>query len=176
MLYPANPALTSRALREVAERSGWTPVTYPEVVSAREELEDVAAGDGGRHRSAPHRWLWATAGLVCVALGGIGVVIPGLPTTIFFILAAACFTRSSERLEQWVLDLPGIGRAVRDHREHRGMPRRAKVAAVASIVGFSVVAEVFALSTPLPRLLVAMAAAVGVVAVLRVPTRTGDAA
>ena len=78
--------------------------------------------------------LWFAAGLLSVGIGGIGVVVPGLPTTVFFIIAAACFSRSNKRFEQWVLDLPKIGRLVRDHRDGLGMPRRAKVMAVTMIL------------------------------------------
>ena len=83
------------------------------------------------------RFLWILAGLGCVALGGIGVIVPGLPSTIFFIGAASCFTRSSPRLERWVLGLPGVGQLVRDHRAGLGMPRRAKVVTIVSIAAFS---------------------------------------
>ncbi len=69
-------------------------------------------------------------GWVAVALGGLGIVVPGLPTTGFFVLAAACFARSSPRFERWVLGLPKIGPLVRDHRAGLGMPRRAKVVAI----------------------------------------------
>ncbi len=79
------------------------------------------------------RWLWLAGGLLLVALGGIGVVVPGMPTTVFFIGAAACFARSSPRFEQWVLHLPRIGPLVRDYRSGLGMPRRAKMIAVSSI-------------------------------------------
>ena len=49
-------------------------------------------------------------------------------------VAAACFYRSSPRFEQWVLNLPTIGPMVRDYRAGLGMPKRAKVAAITSIV------------------------------------------
>lgn len=121
--------------------------------------------------SGPLRALWLCGGLVCVGLGGVGVILPGLPSTIFFIMAAACFTRSSPRLERWVLDLPGVGPMVRDYRAGLGMPRRAKFWACASIVAFSAVAVVL-LSSTVARSIVVVAAVVGVgVVTLSVPTR-----
>lgn len=77
------------------------------------------------------RACWSAAGFGAVAIGAVGVVVPGLPTTGFFVLAAWCFSRSSPRFEQWVLDLPRIGPLVRDHRAGLGMPARAKVTAIA---------------------------------------------
>ncbi len=117
------------------------------------------------------RAVWLVLGLACVGLGGLGVIVPGLPTTVFFIGAAACFTRCSPRLERWVLDLPGVGRMVRDHRAGLGMPRRAKVIAIASIVGFSGLA-VWVVDAVAVRAAVVFAAVAGVVVVgLLVPTR-----
>ncbi|MEX2586863.1 MAG: YbaN family protein [Actinomycetota bacterium] len=115
---------------------------------------------------------WLVLGLVCVALGAIGVVVPGLPTTIFFIAAAACFGRSSDRLERWVLGLPRIGPAVSDYRNGLGMARKAKVLAVSSIVVFSGLAVLVVVEDPVPRAAILAAAAVGVIYVSwRVPTR-----
>ena len=74
------------------------------------------------------------AGLACVAVGAIGVIVPGLPSTVFFIMAAAAFSRSSERMERWVLNLPGVGKLVADYRSGLGMPWRAKVIAGSMIV------------------------------------------
>ena len=79
------------------------------------------------------KYAWLALGWICVGLGGIGFVVPGLPSTVFFIGAAACFSRSSPRFEQWVLDLPTIGPLVSDYRAGRGMPRRAKVVAVGTM-------------------------------------------
>jgi len=80
------------------------------------------------------RAAWLLAGLLAVAIGAIGIVVPGMPTTVCFIVAAWCFSRSSHRLERWVLDLPRIGPMVRDHRAGLGIPRRAKAVAVSMIV------------------------------------------
>jgi uncharacterized membrane protein YbaN (DUF454 family) len=118
------------------------------------------------------RALWLVAGLTCVGVGGIGVVVPGIPTTVFFVMAAWCFSRSSERLERWVLNLPAVGPLVRDYRNGLGMPRRAKVAAVACIVVAVSLSAAVGLEHPVARLAVIGAGLVGVWWILqRVPTR-----
>ena len=68
-------------------------------------------------------------GFVMLALGFIGALLPVMPTTIFLILAAGCFARSSPRLEAWLLDHPRFGASLRGWREHGVVPRRAKVMA-----------------------------------------------
>jgi uncharacterized membrane protein YbaN (DUF454 family) len=123
-------------------------------------------------RSGPARWAWFAGGWIAVGLGGLGVLVPGLPTTVFFIVAAACFSRSSPRFERWVLDLPGIGAMVRDHRAGLGMPRRAKVAAITMIVVVSLASAFLAIDKVPIRIVVLAVAAVGVAYVgWRVPTR-----
>lgn len=118
------------------------------------------------------RAIWLVAGLSCVGVGGIGLVVPGLPTTVFFIMAAWCFSRSSRRLENWVLNLPGIGPMVRDYRSGLGMPRRAKVLAISCIVVAAGSSALFLIDHLAVRLVVAAVGLVGVWYVgSRVPTR-----
>jgi integral membrane protein len=118
------------------------------------------------------RAVWLALGFLCVGLGGIGVVVPGLPTTVFFVMAAACFSRSSPRFEQWVLTRPGVGPLVRDYRAGLGMPKRAKIAAVSSIVVMCGLSAGFAVGTWWARLLIVVAGAVGVGWIVwRIPTR-----
>jgi uncharacterized protein len=114
---------------------------------------------------------WFTLGWLAVALGGIGIVVPGLPTTGFFVLAAWCFARSSPRFERWVLDLPGIGPMVRDHRAGLGMPRRAKVVAITMMLTACTISAVVVGSVPIGATVLA-AGLVGTWYVgWRVPTR-----
>jgi uncharacterized protein len=115
--------------------------------------------------------LWFAAGLLSVGIGGIGVVVPGLPTTVFFIVAAACFSRSNKRFEQWVLDLPRIGQLVRDHRDGLGMPRRAKVVAVAMILVVATASGVLAVGGPVGAAIVALGVVGALYVTFRVPTR-----
>lgn len=74
-------------------------------------------------------------GLLFTALGVVGAFLPLMPTTIFLILAAGCFARSSPRLEAWLLNHRQFGPLIRDWREHGAIPRRAKILAVAGMAG-----------------------------------------
>lgn len=79
------------------------------------------------------RGIYFVLGLVCVALGFIGAFLPVLPTTPFLILAAACFARSSPRLEGWLLSHPRFGPLLRAWRERGAIPRKAKLMALAGM-------------------------------------------
>lgn len=115
---------------------------------------------------------WLVAGLAAVAVGAVGIVVPGLPTTVFFIVAAWCFSHSSPRLERWVLNLPRIGPMVGDYRAGLGMPRRAKAIAISMIAVFVTLSVVLFIGSWPWRLLVLALGAIGVAYVaVRVPTR-----
>jgi uncharacterized membrane protein YbaN (DUF454 family) len=87
---------------------------------------DPAPKPAGRRLA---RGVWLALGLTCVALGFIGAVVPLMPTTVFLILAVACFARSSPRLETWLLDHPRFGPTLRAWRQERAIPRPAKIMA-----------------------------------------------
>lgn len=72
------------------------------------------------------RLFWRTLALVCVGLGLIGVVLPGLPTVPFLLLAAWAASRGWPALERWLLEHPRYGASVRQWRERGAVPRRAK--------------------------------------------------
>lgn len=79
------------------------------------------------------RFFWLFLGLLFSIIGLIGLIVPGLPTTPLMIVAAACFFRSSKRLFNWVLSNKYFGNYVKDFREGRGMPRKAKFIALGFI-------------------------------------------
>jgi len=74
------------------------------------------------------------AGHGFVGLGTIGAFVPVMPTTIFLILAAACYARGNPELHSRLLAHPRFGPGLRDWEERRAMSARAKGLAVTMIV------------------------------------------
>jgi uncharacterized membrane protein YbaN (DUF454 family) len=77
-----------------------------------------------RKRPSLRQALLVAAGLLALGLGLIGVVLPGLPTTPFVLLAAACFAKASPRLHRWLTQHRYLGPMVRDWEAHRSLPLR----------------------------------------------------
>ena len=156
--------------------SDWAPSDWAPSDGAPSDGERrLAAGELAAARSGLSRALWAALGLTFVGVGGLGVVVPGLPTTPFLLLAAACFARSSPRLYAWLLRNPTFGPLIEDFRAGRGVSMRVKVTALSMMAAF----VTFALLVPLrgklgPTLLVAAVAAVGAAYILRLPTRRAE--
>lgn len=78
--------------------------------------------------------LWRTLALVALVLGLLGIVVPGLPTVPFLLVAAWAGGRGWPQLERWLLEHPRHGPAIRRWRERRAVPRRAKWMATAMMV------------------------------------------
>lgn len=72
------------------------------------------------------RGLLVSAGVLALCLAVLGVLLPGLPTTPFVLLAAACFAKASPRLHRWLLNQRYLGPMVRDWEAHRSLPVRIK--------------------------------------------------
>lgn len=73
------------------------------------------------------RVILISLGWICVGLGFVGVFVPGIPTTIFLIIALWAFTKSSEKLRHWLLNHKRFGPILNNWQEHKVVPRRAKI-------------------------------------------------
>lgn len=103
------------------------------------------------------RSLYFIAGFVCIGLAIIGAILPLMPTTVFVILAAYCFARSSPELERRLIEHPRFGKHILLWRERGAISRTGKRAAAAAFAVSIAVSLVF---VRLPWSLLPVAAAV----------------
>lgn len=82
---------------------------------------------------APVRGALFGLGVICTGLGVAGVILPGLPGTVFLLIALWAFSKSSERFHVWLYTHPRFGRTLRAWHAHRVIPVQAKVAALATM-------------------------------------------
>ena len=81
----------------------------------------------------PRQWLFFVLGWLFLALGVIGMFLPLLPTTPFLLLAAASFTRSSDKFYQWLINHPVMGSYIRNYREHHAITLQAKIISLSAL-------------------------------------------
>tara|TARA_B100002052_G_scaffold290347_1_gene308831 strand:+ start:1315 stop:1824 length:510 start_codon:yes stop_codon:yes gene_type:complete len=100
------------------------------------------------------RWCLLAFGWANVGLGLVGIFIPGLPTTIFLIIAFWAFSKSSEKFQNWLWSHPILGTPIHAWHMHRVIPVRAKIfAAVMMTFSFVYVAIFIAEDWVLPMVL-----------------------
>lgn len=80
------------------------------------------------------RWLLLLVACVCIGLGALGIVLPGLPTTPFVLLAAWAAARSSPRLHAWLFNHRWFGPPLRHWAHERAVAVRAKIFALILLV------------------------------------------
>ncbi len=76
------------------------------------------------------RWLLIGFGWLMVATGVVGIIVPGLPTTVFLIIALWAFSKSSYKFQSWLWTHKYFGPPVRDWFLYGVIPVRAKILAV----------------------------------------------
>lgn len=126
-------------------------------LSAHSSQEDPGAGimpASYRQRSLQ------LLGLLCFAIGTVGIVLPVLPTTIFWILAVYCFGKSSPELRERILSHPRLGATIRGFVDHGVIPRKAKQAALLGILGSFLLSALVLPVVPLLLLLLLLTAVV----------------
>ena len=86
-------------------------------------------------------------GLVSLALGGLGIFMPLLPTTPFVLVAAIAFANSSERLHQWLLEHDIFGSLIANWRRHGAISQSAKIVSVLSMAAIILISLLLAMPT-----------------------------
>ena len=121
------------------------------------------------------RYLYIIFGLICVTFGALGVVVPGLPTTPFLLLASWLFYRSSPKLQQWLLN-SWLGKYIRSYHRRGGRTLSQKAGAVGIMVAMVLLSTfVFVPAGSVARIIVPIAGAIGVlIVVFLVPNAKND--
>lgn len=120
------------------------------------------------------RLLFVFLGSLSLGIGVLGIFVPGLPTTVFLLGAAACYVRGSDRLYQWVLEHRILGRYIKNYRLHRAMPLKSKIIALTmmwTMIGLS--AGVFIENITI-KIIVIIAGFIGTIAILTVKTMKNE--
>lgn len=155
---------------------------HPVILASESETSHAA---GAEPTASPHvanlsgnrmvRLAWGCLGTFSLGLGIVGVLLPGWPTTIFLILAAACYARSSQRMYDRIVNNRTFGEHVRRFRETGGMPKQAKVLSLGLMWPFVLFAIVVAIPGSLlwAQALTLVLAVVGTIYILHLPTDRG---
>ncbi|WP_036149074.1 YbaN family protein [Lysobacter antibioticus] len=115
----------------------------PPTAPAADAVEGRAPSS--KARKGRFRWAWKLLAYASLALGVIGIVVPGLPTVPFVLLSAFAAGRGSERLHAWLLGHRQFGPIIRDWEKHGAVSRRSKWLAVSMM---SVCAAIMFLTSP----------------------------
>lgn len=120
------------------------------------------------------RALWLALGWVSLALAVIGAILPVMPTTVFVLVAAAAFARSSPRMERLLVENRFTGPVILSWRESRSIPARARTLAITMVILGCGTSAVLVPVDVARWSLVAIAAGL-VFFLARLPTRPGPA-
>lgn len=114
-------------------------------------------------------------GTAFLIIGGVGIVLPLLPTTPFLLLAAVCYARSSERWYRWLLTNRWFGSYIRNWHEGRGIPMKTKILSILFLIltiGYSAAVVVPFFIGKVALIIVAVCVSVHI---LSIPTLEPDA-
>ena len=78
-----------------------------------------------------YRYFYFISGVLLVAIGVIGIFLPILPTTIFLILASACFIKSSTQANEWLRNHKILGLYIKNYQDKSGLTVKSKILNIA---------------------------------------------
>ena len=86
--------------------------------------------DSNVSNSRIKRALWYATGMVSLAMAYIGFITPGIPFSIFLVFSAYCFSKSSQKMHDWLYNHKHFGPFLTNWVEKRIFPQRMKYAMV----------------------------------------------
>lgn len=128
-------------------------------------------GSARVHASPVVRGVLVACGVLCVALGAAGLVLPVLPTTPFMLLAAFCFARASPALHRRLVASRVFGPTIVEWQRHRAIPWRTKLTAIGLMSATLAVSIVFFVQPTALRIALALLGVGLAVWLYRIPSR-----
>lgn len=124
------------------------------------------------HQKAKHKmkYLLITVGLLFVGLAILGIILPGLPTTPFLLLASAAFIRSSPKLYKWLIEHSVFGPILRDFSEKGGISLKVKIISILLVWVTIGISLVFIIDSETYRWVIAACGLLGTVIILFIKT------
>lgn len=123
------------------------------------------------HSSRSVRVLFIVCGVISLAFGIAGALLPVLPTTPFVLLAAACFARGSPRFHDWLLAHPLFGPIIFEWNEYGSIPWRTKIVALVLMSTTFTISIVFFVEPRWLQIMLALFAVTLAIWLYRVPSR-----
>jgi uncharacterized membrane protein YbaN (DUF454 family) len=107
------------------------------------------------------RYFYTISGFLLVAIGVIGIFLPVLPTTIFLILASACFVKSSPKANEWLRNHKILGIYIKNYQDKTGLTVKAKIFNIV-FLWLMILTSAFLLTEKFPIRILLLATASGV--------------
>ena len=117
------------------------------------------------------KYLLLVLGFMLLALGIAGYVLPGLPGTIFLILAATCFVKSNKKMYDWITGHKIFGKVVKDYLDTGKMPLKAKILSITFIWIFTTISITWSPYGIIFLIAVVIIAGIGTLFILTRPTK-----
>ena len=86
---------------------------------------------------------WYIAGMLSLGVAYIGLVTPGIPFSMFLVMAAFCFSKSSERMHNWIYNHKIFGPFLTNWKDKRIFPKKMKYVMVLMMASTLVLTFVF---------------------------------
>lgn len=164
----------ARCVQKRKTQDGFEGMRYP-----AEHLMPVIAGLAGNSDTVPNsfkgfavtpvRIVLIIIGLLSLVLGIIGIFLPLLPTVPFVLLSAACFSRGSKRMHDWLVRLPFAGKAIDDYEKGRGVSRKSKATALFMMWAGMTISAIMLKLSPMVLAFLATIAVFATVIIVRLP-------
>ena len=109
-------------------------------------------------------------GTLTLGIGIIGIFVPGLPTTVFLLITAACYVRSSPKLYNWLINHKIYGKFIKDYEQKRAMALKHKISALIMMWVSIAVSTIFFIQSNVVIIIVIICGLIGTIVILRVKT------